>query len=102
MTSQTTSQNTTPMIRLVLTIILDLAAHLTDSQRVQRVIELIERWLPTILNEARDLLPAVQAIMDTLKASGVLTSEQTALVDNLNTQSVAAFEAPAAAAVKGA
>jgi hypothetical protein len=102
MTFQSTSQSTPQMIRLVLTIILDLAGHLRDNETAQRIIDLLERWLPTILNEARDLLPAMQGIIDTLRGSNVLTCEQDAAINNLNMQSDSAFEAAAAAALKGA
>lgn len=104
MTSQTASPQTADiqMIGLVLTILLNLVDKLSDNATVERIIALLEQWLPTILNEAQDLLPTVQGIIATLEGSNVLTPAQAATIDTLNTQSDDAFEAAAADALKGA
>jgi hypothetical protein len=89
------------MIGLVLTILLNLVDKLSDNATVEKIIALLEQWLPTILNEAQDLLPTVQGIIATIEGSDILTSRQVTAIDTLNTQSDDAFEA-AADATKGA
>ncbi|CAM5776255.1 hypothetical protein LMIY3S_05436 [Labrys miyagiensis] len=90
------------MIGLVLTVILNLVDKLTDNQTVERIVALLEQWLPTILAEAQDLVPTVQGIIETLQGNDALTPDQAAAIDTLNAQADTDFEAAAAEALKGA
>lgn len=84
------------MVSLVLNIILELVAGLTDNQTADKIIKLLEQWLPTVLKEASDLLPVVMGIITTLEGSDVLTQDQVASIDALNAQVDADFDAASA------
>ena len=89
------------MIGLVLNIILSLVQNISSSKAVDNIIALLQSWMPTILNEAEDLVPLVTGIIETLKGSDILTADQVQAIDALNTQSDAEFDAAAAIALKG-
>lgn len=84
-------------IGLVLNIILNLVQNLTDNKTVDRIVSLLEQWIPVILKEAQDLIPIVTGIIASLRGSDVLTPDQINAIDALNAKVDADFDAAAAA-----
>jgi len=83
-------------IGLVLNIILQLVDGVSDNKTVDKVIGLLEQWLPTVLKEAQDLVPVVMGIISTLQGKDVLELADVARIDALNAQVDADFDAASA------
>lgn len=83
-------------IGLVLNILLQLVSGISDNKTVQKVIDLLEQWLPVVLKEAQDLVPVVMGIISTLQGNDVLEPADVARIDALNAQVDADFDAASA------
>lgn len=83
-------------VSLVLNIILELLAGLTDNQTANKIIALLEQWLPTVLQEAVDLVPVVTGIISTLQGKDVLDPADITRIDALNATIDANFDAASA------
>lgn len=84
------------IIEAVLNVVLSLAAKAINSDEIDNIITILEGWVPTIVSEFEDLLPLVQQIIATLKGGKVMTADQIAAIDAINTSSDAEFDADAA------
>lgn len=84
------------IIEAVLNVILSLAGQVIKSNEIDNIITILEGWVPTIVSEFSDLLPLVENIIATLKGSNVLTADQVATIDALNTSADAEFDAAVA------
>lgn len=82
----------------VITLLASLVSKISDSSDVDYVISILESWLPTIVSEIQELIPLVEGIISTLKGSSILTDDQKAAVDALNTSADSGFDAAATAA----
>lgn len=83
---------------LVINSLLSLVEGVTDSAKLQTVIDALVQWVPKLVEGFADLIPYVQNLINLLLSDGNLTDDQVAQVMALKTQADAAFETAASAA----
>lgn len=88
------------LIEPILELILDLLGKTVTNTQVDRIIAIIEAWLPVIVNSLPNLYSKVQTIVGLLKGSNVLTPDQIARIDAMNIDSDAGFDAALDQAMK--
>lgn len=87
----------TALLQLIQTVVLP---NLNSTSVIAKVITTIEQLVPVILAGAQSLVPIVQNIIEALRGSGVITTEQLDQLDTLEAQLDDAFDAAADAAEK--
>lgn len=80
------------LIGTILQIILSIAGSVSNSTTIDNIIKTLSQFLPILLQEAEDLIPVVDQIIDLLKGNNNLTDEQIANVEALNKKSDDDFE----------
>lgn len=83
-------------IQLILNILLSVAPMITSNSAVQSAIELIQKWLPLLIEEGSDLYKTAITVLGLLRGNKVLTADQVAQVDAIISDADAAFNAAAA------
>ena len=86
------------VIALIEALLPQLGVTGANAALIGKVVATLVALIPTIVQEAKDLLPAVKNIIAALSANPATTADQLAALDALNAQVDAAFEAAAAAA----
>lgn len=88
------------LIEPVLELILDLLGKTVTNAEVDRVIAIIEAWLPVIVQTFPNLYQKVQDIVSLLKGNAILTQDQIDRIDAMNVSSDANFDAALDQALK--
>lgn len=73
--------------------LISLAVPGANSALVQQIIQSLIVLVPVLVQEAKDLIPMVQQIIELLRGGGNLSTEQIDALDVLSTQCDAAFDA---------
>jgi hypothetical protein len=81
----------------ILQSILALIPQITNSKAINTIIAMLVQILPVIIQEAQDLLMPVKNIIAALSSHGQVTPDQLAMLDTLDQQIDAAYDAAWAA-----
>ncbi len=85
----------TPIVALITQLLPLLGAATSASPLITQIIETLVAILPSIVQEAIDLVPAIKNIIAALSANPATTAEQMATLADLDAKCDAAFEAAA-------
>jgi len=83
-------------VLLLLQVVAQIIPALSNSATLTSIINALVALLPTLIKEFQDVAPLVQNIIDALRGNSVITPEQLAALDELETKYDAEFEAAAA------
>ena len=86
------------VLALITALLPQLGVTGANADLIGKIIAALVALIPTVIQEAKDLLPAVKNIIAALSANPATTADQLAALDALDAQVDAAFEAAAAAA----
>lgn len=84
------------LITLILQLIEQfLLPNLSNAASIQKVIDALIQVVPLAIKEAKDVVPSIQNIIDALRGSGEVTTDQLDQLDTLEAQIDADFDAAA-------
>lgn len=80
------------LLNSIVDLLKDIAPEVKDLGTSNKIIDLIADIIPVAVDEAKDLVDPIKAIIEALRGSGVPDEEQLARLDELDEEADAEFE----------